>query len=45
MKFFKGVLVGSMLIAGTTIMYKEGMLNKKKAFKSGKKLVKKLGIM
>ena len=28
-----------------SIMYKEGMLNKKKAIKSGKKLVKKLGIM
>ena len=45
MKFIKGVIVGSMLCTGAVIMYKEGMLNKKKAFKSGKKLVKKLGIM
>lgn len=44
MKFFKGVLVGGMLIAGTTIMYKEGMLSKSKTFKKGKKLMKKIGI-
>lgn len=45
MKFIKGVIVGSMFCTGAVIMYKEGMLNKKKAIKSGKKLVKKLGIM
>lgn len=45
MKFFKGVLVGSMLIAGTTIMYKEGMFNKSKQFKKGKKFIKKMGII
>lgn len=45
MKFFKGVLVGSMLIAGTTIMYKEGMFNKSKPFKKGKRFIKKIGII
>lgn len=45
MKFFKGVLVGGMLIAGTTIMYKEGMFGKSKTLKKGKKFMKKLGIV
>lgn len=45
MKFFKGVLVGSMFLAGTTIMLKEGMFNKSKAMKKGKKLIKKIGMM
>lgn len=45
MKFFKGVLVGTMFVAGTAIMYKEGMFNTNKVLKKGKKLVKKLGIM
>ena len=45
MKFFKGVLVGSMFWAGTAILYKEGMFNTTKTLKKGKKLVKKLGII
>lgn len=45
MKFFKGVLVGGMFVAGTAIMYKEGMFNTSKAIKKGKKVAKKLGIM
>lgn len=45
MKFFKGVLVGSMFMAGTAIMYKEGMFNKNKTLKKGKKLAKRIGIL
>lgn len=45
MKFFKGILVGSMFWAGTAIMYKEGMFNKSKALKKGKKLAKRIGIL
>lgn len=45
MKFFRGVLVGSMFCTGAILMYKEGMLNKRKAFKTGKKIAKKMGIM
>lgn len=45
MRFFKGVLVGTMFAAGTAIMYKEGMLNGSKIIKKGKKIAKKMGVM
>lgn len=46
MRFFKGVLVGTMFAAGTAIMYREGMLNgKSKVLKKGKKIAKKIGVM
>lgn len=45
MKFFKGVLVGSMFLAGTAIMYKEGMFNKSKTLKKGKKIARRIGII
>ncbi len=45
MKFFKGVIVGSMFWAGTAIMYKEGVFDKSKTLKKGRKFIKKLGIM
>lgn len=45
MKFFKGILVGTMFAAGTAIMYKEGMLNGSKFMKKGKKIAKKIGFM
>ena len=45
MRFFKGVLIGTMLAAGTAIIYKEGMFNSNKLVKKGRKLVKKMGIM
>lgn len=45
MKFFKGLLVGTMFATGTVIMYKEGMLNGNKMMKKGKKIAKRIGIM
>ena len=45
MKFFKGVLVGTMFATGTAIMYKEGMLKSNKIMKKGKKIAKRIGIM
>lgn len=45
MKFFKGVIVSSMFWAGTAIMYKEGIFNKSKTFKKGKKFIKRMGII
>ena len=45
MKFFKGVIVSTMFWAGTEIMYKEGIFNKSKTFKKGKRFIKKMGIM
>lgn len=45
MRFFKGVLVGTMFAAGTAIMYKEGMFNGSKIIKKGKKIAKKMGVM
>lgn len=48
MKFFKGILAGSMFCAGAVILYKEGMFNKltkMKQMKKGRKLIKKLGII
>ena len=45
MKFFKGVIVSSMFWAGTAIMYKEGVFDKSRTLKKGKKLMKKIGMM
>ena len=45
MKFFKGVIVSSMFWAGTAIMYKEGVFSKSKAFKKGKRLIKRMRII
>lgn len=46
MRFFKGVLVGTMFVAGTAIMYREGMFSgKNKVLKKGKKIAKKIGVM
>ena len=45
MKFFKGVIVSSMFWAGTAIMYKEGIFDKSRALKKGKKFMKKIGMM
>lgn len=45
MKFFKGLLAGTMFTVGTAIMYKEGMLDGGKFIKKGRKIVKKMGIM
>jgi len=46
MNFFKGVIVGTMVTAGTVIMYKEGIINGGNKFiKKGKKLAKRIGVM
>lgn len=45
MKFFKGVLVGTMFATGTVMMYKEGWLNGNKIMKKSRKIAKKMGIL
>lgn len=46
MKFAKGIILGSIVTAGLTMMYKDGMsMNKKKMVRQGKKFIKKMGIM
>ncbi|MBQ3408991.1 MAG: hypothetical protein IJH12_07310 [Clostridia bacterium] len=46
MKFFKGVIVGTMFAAGTAMMYKEGIINSgNKIVKKGKKIAKRMGFM
>lgn len=43
MKFMKGVVVGTILTAGTMMMYSEGIDdNKKKMMKKGKQIVRKM---
>ena len=43
MKFVKGMLIGTAIVAGMAIMYNDGMMNKKRIMKRGKQLAKKLG--
>ena len=45
MKFFKGVIVGTMFATGTAIMYKEGFFNGNKLMKKSKRIAKRIGIM
>ena len=43
MSFMKGVMIGSLITAGTKMMYSEGIdENKKKMLKKGKQIVKKM---
>ncbi len=43
MSFMKGVMIGSLITAGTMMMYSEGIdENKKKMLKKGKQIVKKM---
>lgn len=45
MKFMKGVLLGTLLTAGTMMMYSEGVDNsKKKMIKKGKQFARKMKI-
>ena len=45
MKFMKGVLIGTLITAGTMMMYSEGVdTNKKKMIKKGKQLARKMRI-
>lgn len=43
MKFIKGIIVGSMITAGTTILCSETMLGKTKPMKKVKKIIRKAG--
>lgn len=46
MSFVKGVMIGSIITAGTMLMYSEGLdENKKKMMKKGKNYMKKMGII
>ena len=45
MSFIKGVMIGTAVGMTASVMYKEGMINKKKMIKQGKKWAKKIGIM
>ena len=43
MSFVKGVMIGSLITAGTMMMYSEGLdENKKKMMKKGKQIVRKI---
>lgn len=43
MNFMKGVMIGSLITAGTLMMYSENLdENKKKMLKKGKQMAKKL---
>ena len=45
MKFAKGILLGSVITAGTMMMYSEGIDNsKKKMMKKGRQFVRKMKI-
>ena len=45
MRFFRGVVLGSMLTAGAMMLYSEGIdTSKKKMMKKGKQFAKKMGI-
>lgn len=45
MKFVKGMIIGSMVVAGVTMMCQEGMINKRKIMRKGKQMAKKIGVM
>ena len=46
MNFVKGVMVGSIITAGTMLMYSEGLdENKKRMMKKGKQFMKKMGMI
>lgn len=43
MNFMKGVMIGSLITAGTMMMYSENLdINKKRIMKKGKQMAKKL---
>ena len=45
MKFMEGIIVGSLLTAGATILYNSNCMSSKKMMKKGKQIAKKMGIM
>ncbi len=43
MNFMKGIMIGSLITAGTMMMYSENLdVNKKKMMKKGKQMAKKI---
>ena len=43
MNFVKGIMVGTLITAGTMMMYSEGVdVNKKKMMKKGKQIAKRI---
>lgn len=45
MKFVKGMIIGSLVVAGVTMMLSEGMMNKKIIMRKGRQIAKKMGVM
>ena len=45
MKFTKGLIIGGILTAAAMLMYNEGKINNKSMMKTGKKIMKKVGII
>ena len=45
MKFTKGLILGSIITAGVLMMYADGKMDNKKMMKTGRKLMKKVGMM
>ena len=43
MKFVKGMVFGTMIAAGMAMMYNDGMMNRKRIMKRGRKIAKKIG--
>ena len=43
MKFIKGMVVGTMITTGMLMMYNDGMMNKKRIMRRGRKIAKKIG--
>ena len=44
MKFVKGMIIGSMVAIGATMMWSEGMMNKRKIMRKGRQIAKKMGM-
>jgi len=45
MKFVKGMIIGSLVVAGVTMMCNEGMMNKRRIMRKGRQIAKKMGVM
>jgi len=45
MRFIKGMIIGSALTVGIAMMYTEGIVNKKRMMRTGRKIAKKMGVM
>ena len=44
MKFAKGMIIGTAIAAGITLMCSEGMINKKRIMRKAKMIAKKMGM-